>query len=70
MKFEYVRNYVMPFGDYKDQKLDTIAESNQGLRYLDWLSGQSFLREPLKTALLSYLSDPSIKSEVQKALDR
>ena len=66
-EFTIAQRFVIPFGKYKDTAIDKIAESDEGLLYLDWLNGQDFVRQPLKSHLRSYLSDPTIMKELESA---
>lgn len=75
MEYRAAATTVMPFGKYQGQTLDRIAEKDAGLRYLDWLRGERQADEKrlefqttLTEALCTYLEDPTIKSELQKAL--
>lgn len=65
MDFEIAKEYIMPFGDYKGSTLDSIASSDEGLLYLDWMRDNN-ITEPLKTPLNIYLDDPSIQKELEK----
>ena len=56
----------MPFGKYKGQSLDTIAKTDRGLLYLDWLVGQTWLKGNLKNDLTAYLQDPAIADEIKR----
>ena len=58
----------MPFGKYKGLMLDAIAEADDGLKYLDWLNGQEWLAQPFKSHVVAYLSDPTIKKELDAIL--
>ena len=60
---------IMPLGKYKGQTLDAIGSDNEGLRYLDWLRGQDWVRESLMEALDGYLDDPVIARELDDALE-
>ncbi len=51
------------------QSIERIAESDEGLLYLDWLVGQSWLKAELRRELEAYLGQPTIKAEVQRLLD-
>lgn len=66
MKFETAQKTKIGFGKYKGWTLDEIAESDEGLQYLDWLIGQDFVRPPLLWALTAYLNDPAIKTEFDR----
>lgn len=66
MKFKEARTARMPFGDYKGKMLDKIAETDEGLKYLDKLLSWPPLKGYIKEALKVYLSDKIIVSEVSK----
>ena len=59
---------VLPFGKFRGQTIDHVAESDAGLLYLDWLIGQNWIRDGLRTALETYLGDPGIKGEIEKVM--
>ena len=67
-QFKAAQQCVIPFGTYTGETIDKIAESDDGLKYLDWLRGQAWLKDPLKTHVLNYLNDPTIKKELEKIL--
>jgi uncharacterized protein (DUF3820 family) len=58
--------YVMPLGKYSGRTLDEIAATDKGLRYLDWMIGQEWVRDPLKANLKEYLA----LSAIARDLDR
>jgi len=61
MNFKAAADFVLPFGKYKGKTLDTVAESNEGLLYMDWLRGERDGRQdPLDLMLAIYLDDPTI----------
>lgn len=62
--FGVARKHVIPFGKFKGQEIDKIAETDAGLKYLDWLNGQAWVNGPLKNCLVAYLTDPTIKKEL------
>lgn len=66
--FRTACDFVLKFGQYKDQTIDKAAESDAGLKYLDWLRGQPWLKDPLKKHLETYLNDPSIKADLEKLI--
>lgn len=71
MTFMEACKYKMPFGKYKGQTLDTIAASNDGLKYLDWLFGElenDSLRQETFRYLKDYLLDPTIQKELEDIL--
>lgn len=60
-------HYRMPFGKYKGQLLDEVARTDRGLLYLDWLIGD-FDDGECKSAVLEYLKDEAIESELARAI--
>ena len=72
MAFADAAKFVMPLGKYKGQALDKIAESDEGLRYLDWLRGErdetnrkkGWADQPLDRALHAYLDDRGIRRDL------
>lgn len=68
MTFNEAKHYEMPFGKYKGQTLDDIAQEGRGLRYLDWLRGvrsEEGKNTDVDKALAAYLGDPSIQKELE-----
>ncbi len=60
-------DFVLQFGKkYKDMKLDDIAETDEGLEYLDWLMGQDFVWDDTRDAIGAYLAIPGIADELRK----
>lgn len=60
--------FKMPFGKYADQKLDAIAASNDGLKYLAWLRNvrkEEGRCSDVDAALERYLSDKTIQKELE-----
>lgn len=73
--FRAAANKKLPFGKYIGQTLDQVAETEEGLRYLDWARGEWTNKPDLVRALNTYLSDPAIEKELfnarhEEALDR
>jgi len=64
-EFKLAQKYVIRFGKYEGQNLDKIAETDEGLKYLDWLNDQSWLKQPLETHLRNYMADPTIQKELE-----
>jgi uncharacterized protein (DUF3820 family) len=58
--------YVMPLGKYSGRTLDEIAVTDEGLRYLDWMVGQEWVRDPLRAALKTYLLLPAIARDLDR----
>lgn len=70
MTFADAASYPIQFGKYKLQSIDKIATEDEGLKYLDWLRGQGWVRGPLRSALEVYLEDPAIKRDLQALLSK
>lgn len=68
MTFDDAGTFVMKFGKRIGETLDEIARTDDGLRYLDWLAGSNSLWPDTREALDTYLSDPSIKRELDSVL--
>ena len=72
MEFSEAKITLMPFGKYKGKTIDQIAETDSGLRYLDWLRGE-MAKDPKKNkgriilyeAMCTYLGDPAIGRELE-----
>ncbi len=62
-------NFKMPFGKYKGDTLLEISESDEGLRYLDWLlSGEIKLHAETREALEEFVSLPHIEREMERVI--
>ncbi len=59
-------DFILPFGKHKGLSIDKVAETDEGLRYLDWMRGLGDLKPPLRAALDAYLGDPSIAEDLAK----
>ena len=70
LDFKQAKQFVMPFGQHRGETLDAIATDDEGLKYLDWLVGRNWVDGALKEALTAYLSDKSIKKELNALLGR
>jgi len=69
MTFKEAADFVMPIGKHKGRTLDKIAETDTGLKYLDWLRGiraQEGKDWPEDKAMHVYLSDPTIQKELER----
>ena len=60
---------IMRFGKFVGRSIDSIAGSDEGLRYLDWLAGQSWLAHNYRNALKAYLGDPAVAGDMQRLLE-
>ena len=69
MTFREAAQYKMPFGKHKGKTLDSIAETDEGLKYLDRLLGDmqhNNSKLPVVDELKAYLTDPAIKAELRR----
>jgi hypothetical protein len=68
MDFAQSAQTTVPFGKFKGQTIDHVAEDDSGLVYLEWLRDQ---RKDKSTefdiALNTYLADPTIQRECENA---
>lgn len=71
MDFKDASEFVIPFGKYKGKTIDSIAESDDGLKYLDWLYGERSISNPhceTTLALATYLADPTVATDLANLL--
>ncbi len=68
MTFEEASEFVMPLGKHKGHALDDIANSNDGLKYLDWLRGQDWVYGRTAEALAAYLDHSPIARDLETAI--
>lgn len=69
--FAQARDFVMPYGAHKGKTVDKVAETDAGLRYLDWLFGEIENDDSVvRDALGVYLADPAIAADVAKVVRR
>jgi hypothetical protein len=59
---------VIPFGKHIGKTIDKIAETDDGLMYLDWARGAWTNKPDLLRALTAYLGDPAIKADLEKVI--
>lgn len=67
--YRWASRFVLPFGKHRGNELDRVAETDDGLLYLDWLNGQENTSGDLKLALETYLADPTIAKELRNLLE-
>ena len=60
------KELVLRFGRHNGKTIEQIGESDDGLKYLDWLVGETWLEVITKRVIRKYLSDPTIKAELSK----
>ena len=66
--FEEAKRFVLNFGQFKGMAIDHIATTDSGLKYLDWLRGQSEFQLGLHRHLRTYLVDLTIAAELKSIL--
>jgi uncharacterized protein (DUF3820 family) len=64
MEFSEAKEVRMPFGKYIGKTLDDIAITDEGLKYIDWLSDQDWLRGSIKEAVAVYVKDATIAKDI------
>lgn len=82
MAYGQAAREVVPFGKHRGKTIDEVGTTDDGLRYLDWLRGELDLehertgkqdlrppaRERLRRAVVAYLDDATIASELRRVL--
>ena len=63
--FDEAKNFVIRFGEYRDQTIDQIARDTKGLKYLDWLVGEDWVKGNTRKMLEIYLKDETIVKELE-----
>lgn len=59
--------FAMPFGKFAGLSLDRIGKTDDGLKYLGWLSRQAWLEDgPLKTSLAAYLGQSRVARRLEE----
>ncbi len=61
-------DYVMPFGKWKGLTLDEIAETSDGLRWLDWAAGEFDVTSEAGQQIRSFVANPAIVREIIEAI--
>lgn len=70
MTFEEAKHTKLYIGDYKGWTIFEIAATDQGLKWLDWLVGQTWFKMYTQfKAVKVYLDDPAISAEVARLLE-
>ncbi len=65
MTFAESQDYRLPFGKHKGERIDDVAATDEGLKYLDWMNGLDDIRDQqLREALEAYLGDPTIAKDL------
>jgi hypothetical protein len=59
---------IVFFGKYAQQNLNEISSTPEGLKYLDWLSGEDWVHGYLRTQLTRFLLQPPIQRELDQIL--
>ena len=54
----------LPFGRYRGESIEDIGSDDDGLRYLDWLIGQTWVKTDLRDALVVYLGQKLIQQRL------
>jgi hypothetical protein len=68
MDFDQASKFIIPWGDYAGKRIGKVAEHDLGLKDLDrllgWMEDKNH-RSRFRHALEAFLSDPSIKKELE-----
>lgn len=65
-----VESIRIPFGKYAGKTLDEVSQTDEGLRYLDWMVGLKDLRDPFRRSLIQFVTDPTIQREIEDVLKK
>jgi hypothetical protein len=68
MDFDEASRHELRFGKFRGRSIGEVAESDEGLRYLDWLSGQTWLEPYTAEALAVYLKHGVIARDVDRLI--
>jgi hypothetical protein len=66
--WELAAKFPIGFGKYKGEQLGDMVADTDRLGYLDWLDKLPDLREPMRTALTTFLDDDEIRESVKAAV--
>lgn len=76
-RFSAACAFVMPFGEHKGKTLARIGSNDAGLKYLDWLRGQTIYESrtqaydaaTVKLAINTFLDHPVNDRQLDAALE-
>lgn len=66
MTFKDAALTIIPFGKYRGEIVDDVAQDDDGLLYLDWLADQDWIYGDVAIALEVYLEDEAIAADVKE----
>jgi hypothetical protein len=69
MTFDEAADYILQFGKYVGWTVGEVANTDEGLKYLDWLRGQDYVYAETREALSAYLDDETIAMELSALLE-
>ena len=64
MTYDQAKEFRMPYGKHKGKTLDEIAQTDDGLSYLDYMHGEIENGSDVARALSAYCTDPTIAKEI------
>lgn len=67
-RFDAAKDWRLKFGKFKGQTLNQAAESDEGLRWLDWALTLDDLHDDFREALTSFLRYEVVARDVETAL--
>ena len=68
MTFAEAANATIPFGKHLGSRIDDVAKTDDGLRYLDWMRTCNIRSRRFSLALTTYMEDESIQRELAEAM--
>jgi hypothetical protein len=68
LEFKAAAATVLPFGKFKGQTIDQVAQTDAGLTYLDWARGAWTDCPRISRPIHTYLSDPAIAKDLETAI--
>ena len=69
MTFKEAAAFALPFGKHTGERIDDVARTDSGLKYLDWLRNTVEPGNALLVALGTYLEDPAIRRELEEVIE-
>lgn len=70
MTFAEAANTTIPFGKHQGDRIDDVAKTDEGLRYLDWMRTCDIRSRRFSQALTTYMEDESIQRELEEAMSK
>ncbi len=68
MNVRQAGSVIIPFGKYRGRSIDSVASTDEGMRYLVWLVDRAGPGR-FAVALKAYMADPAVKREVDRIVE-